>query len=197
MLNNVILCLIRATIPGVITLFSALSWTRSKMSVISHGALIVILPVGEKCRHHDSSCILPTQQRPNLVLINESSKLIIIMELTVPFLSTISTKIMFVNLKDMRASPVICKNRVMTPSSCVLRLVAKGSLLILIRVHFNLFYLGFLTTKNFWSRSQKISEISQSTCNSLLLCYILFKIWPRLVNLGLSYFIPNWCSQFF
>ena len=81
--------------------------------------------------------ILPIQQRPNLVLINESSKSIIIIELTVPFEQNIH-KAQERKL-NMWASPVICKNRVMTPSSFVLRLVAEGSLLILMLVHFNLF----------------------------------------------------------
>ena len=69
--------------------------------------------------------IFPTQQRPNFVLINESSKSVfIIIEL---FLSSkTSTKLMSVSLTNTRSSPVICKNRVITPSSSVLRLVAGG-----------------------------------------------------------------------
>ena len=58
-------------------------------------------------------------------------------------------KLMSTSLINMQASPVTCKNRVMTPSFFVLSLVAEGSLLIQMCVSLNIFLPWFLTTKTF------------------------------------------------
>ena len=84
--------------------------------------------------------ILPSQQRPDLVLINGSQNQSSLLSSLFP-LSKTFTKLMSTNTINMQASAVICENRVMTPSSFVLKLIAEGSLLILINAFYNLYFL--------------------------------------------------------
>ena len=166
------------------------------MSLTSQEAF-VILPVGKKIAGTTIPPeILPSQQRRDLVLINEILKSIIIIELTVPFEQNIhkvyerklnkyagltsdlqeqgyDTKLLCVEVGSRRLItdfntcsfqsifPVITKKKNPKTNKQTKTKQNKNK---------------NKNKKILKQVSKKISEISQSTCNSLLLCYILFKI---------------------
>ena len=97
---------------------------------------------------------------------------------------------MSTNTINMQALPVTCENKVMTSNSFVLKLVADtDSNKCSLQSIFPMMSSNKIPLKQV--SIQKISEISQSICNSLFLRYFLFKTQPRLVNLGW----PKWCFQ--
>ena len=100
--------------------------------------------------------ILPTQQRPDLVLINDSSKSIIIIELTVPSEQNIHN---------------VHERKLDTKLLCV-EVGSRGLITDSNACSFNLFSHDFVQQKIFEAGLKKISEISQST--SIICSYAIF-----------------------
>ena len=125
-------------------------------------------------------------------------------------LSKTPLKLMSMNIINMQASPVICKNRVMTPSSFVLKLVAEGSLLVQINDNFNLFSPWSLATKKTLKQVSKrfLKYVGQHVivCSSvfcLFTCFVLFLIQkidkicqPKLVLFYSKLVLSNFLSSF-